>query len=1691
MDAYLSKDAFGRPDIVTSYSHLPSAFPTTRLVTASIQSEDNDLVILSKPLPHSLLRKQQAAEQSLNLWRSRDRLLIRQVGLILCLNIGTEPPDRERSTGSEEAGVDLSQVPANSATLIQNAIDEVNRRLQRQYERLEPKARLRTAADPKLEDIRKLVTKLRGHAQRSETGLERILIHYNGHGVPRPTVAGEIWGFNEGYTAYVPLNISEVASWSGSPTMFVFDCENAGRLIPPLVSYYRSKAIEKASQPVIPKDEPLDVLVLGACGAEESLPSKVGLPTDIFTACLTTPLRMSLRWIIHNGGLASFPRAFQSLVDRLPGRISDRKSPLGELHWLLTTITDTIAWTSLPRPLFFRLFRQDILCASLFRNFLVADRIMRFLGVVPVSVPSLPNTHNHPLWLEFDAALNRILSTLPAALGYSVEDIERIDALGLAPDVASAMVLSGRKGLDSPAALVSPDSVKSPRKALKTYWGIDALDEEDIANENPPSVTGTRLTEDEEQRRLLPGNNHGSTVIIAEDGFVDPLSLSVPPAASATPSQRVLFLRRIVQSACLQKSPKLLKSIDSEGSSTAAGGITTFFRDSLLSFETWLDRVTSAQALYQTPILVDLFDSFDNNLGNTINEEDSFRSIQHITASQSYPSTIACRYTNNNCPVLRGSKRIRAPPELPVLLQMVLSKDHRLWAMELLARFVRLGPEATNLALLMGFSSYLIKLVDTDVPELRPSLVIIWACILSSARSIQSIGDDLVNKANGIRYFEICSGSGNNFSDEVVQSARFVLHILTMGRSRQQLLTDNVDDLTSRLFRSKLLSPDPKVRQDTVRRIRMSLLGRANDVSLGDEFSTSGVDCAAQLYNLSHELYPSKGSSLPTLELIEDVCNDLCTAPLAFLRGAWVVARCILTSDGTFSLLANEVNSSTRKALKSTNEDIQLPSLEHMESYQRQSAGEEGGLQTETGPPPLDFFAAALISATTAPKRSASDLAADLDIRTQFALKDPMLSELCSAVWLSALIFDGDPIVRSEAESAVASIIFSAPFHLQSISVIAAQSLLDCAAGGTSSLGRFLFGSDNHMQNISLPGLPPGVFTVPILTMFVAQESTVFLNTPREGGPRLAEEEYKKNALLLSAVRLFGPRGVLYTTIWTAMCQACIDGAAEVSFASQRFIRRILFLVAKTCAGIQLNSAPTQASLNEGVISEFTSPVNFSFSQSSSKKAAMDGFPSQLLPSLILGHEIALASYSATEVKALLQQSKRLSPLSTEKDLPESASEVPRLSPRLLARVHENRVSAARTAMKKFRQHAIIQTEGSYSTSLLFHPFFDFIISCDGAGRAASYSTNNGERFNAFPVGSLSSSVKLWNEALHEELQANFPNDGNAANMKRRLQAQKSLVSGAAKASLASTIFRQPPFDAPPRHRPPSPVHFSTWIDETSGCHLLTGSEDGTVRVWSGHDIVSFSSSKAASSILSSSSPRMLTVFRAAPPATPRTFAMTYLPFNTSLIASGGNGMNRTSDAAVRVWDISTSICKKLIHLPSSSASVSCLASPWPGTDTIIAGTTSGAIHVMDMRISGKSNIVRTFSEHQSHVVNVALSKTGSCYAVTSASFASDVRFWDLRIERSLRSILAQERGKLTCLVAHDFAPLLLTGCLKHGATVLTNAGDEISRIERHDSFNSEPLGPVSSVAWHPTRLEMAIASSDNRISLRLGGDGS
>ena len=80
--------------------------------------------------------------------------------------------------------------------------------------------------DPTVEEVRRLATGLRRNARE-----ERVLFHYNGHGVPKPTANGEIWVFNRSYTQYIPLSLYDLQSWMGSPSIFVYDCSNAGIIV--------------------------------------------------------------------------------------------------------------------------------------------------------------------------------------------------------------------------------------------------------------------------------------------------------------------------------------------------------------------------------------------------------------------------------------------------------------------------------------------------------------------------------------------------------------------------------------------------------------------------------------------------------------------------------------------------------------------------------------------------------------------------------------------------------------------------------------------------------------------------------------------------------------------------------------------------------------------------------------------------------------------------------------------------------------------------------------------------------------------------------------------------------------------------------------------------------------------------------------------------------------------------------------------------------------------------------------------------------------------------------------------------------------------------------------------------------------------------------------------------------------------
>ena len=164
-----------------------------------------------------------------------------------------------------------------------------------------------------------------------------------------------------------------------------------------------------SSQPSLdlPGSAYADAIHLAACKANETLPMTPDLPADLFTCCLTSPIEIALRYFILQDPLKrnlavneNDPRSKVTIdmVMRIPGDLKDRRTPLGELNWIFTAVTDTIAWSSFPRDIFNRLFRQDLLVAALFRNFLLAQRIMLSYHCTPLSIPDLPFTHNHPLW---------------------------------------------------------------------------------------------------------------------------------------------------------------------------------------------------------------------------------------------------------------------------------------------------------------------------------------------------------------------------------------------------------------------------------------------------------------------------------------------------------------------------------------------------------------------------------------------------------------------------------------------------------------------------------------------------------------------------------------------------------------------------------------------------------------------------------------------------------------------------------------------------------------------------------------------------------------------------------------------------------------------------------------------------------------------------------------------------------------------------------------------------------------------------------------------------------------------------------------------------------------------------------------------------------------------------------------------
>ena len=118
----------------------------------------------------------------------------------------------------------------------------------------------------------------------------------------------------------MPVTAVELKSWLGEPAIYVFDCSGAGTLIPHFAegaiepgypSYHTTSNTtsnniqirdrgDNIHQPSSSSTTTFDhnTIVLASCRGNEILPLNPQYPADVFTACLTTPIVMAVRWLI-------------------------------------------------------------------------------------------------------------------------------------------------------------------------------------------------------------------------------------------------------------------------------------------------------------------------------------------------------------------------------------------------------------------------------------------------------------------------------------------------------------------------------------------------------------------------------------------------------------------------------------------------------------------------------------------------------------------------------------------------------------------------------------------------------------------------------------------------------------------------------------------------------------------------------------------------------------------------------------------------------------------------------------------------------------------------------------------------------------------------------------------------------------------------------------------------------------------------------------------------------------------------------------------------------------------------------------------------------------------------------------------------------------------------------------------------
>lgn len=124
----------------------------------------------------------------------------------------------------------------------------------------------------------------------------------------------------------------------GAPSIYVYDCSNAGIIVNSFNTFAeqheremeqmqtnnRSSPSNNGSSQMSGSGQPQQVptttfkncIQLAACAANQILPMNPQLPADLFTSCLTTPLKTALKWYTLQATSKLVPQVTYELIEK-------------------------------------------------------------------------------------------------------------------------------------------------------------------------------------------------------------------------------------------------------------------------------------------------------------------------------------------------------------------------------------------------------------------------------------------------------------------------------------------------------------------------------------------------------------------------------------------------------------------------------------------------------------------------------------------------------------------------------------------------------------------------------------------------------------------------------------------------------------------------------------------------------------------------------------------------------------------------------------------------------------------------------------------------------------------------------------------------------------------------------------------------------------------------------------------------------------------------------------------------------------------------------------------------------------------------------------------------------------------------------------------------------------------------------